>query len=214
ETVQLLGKNQAGTWYLITDIRGVTGWVSVTLLTIDPNVRAAVPIRTETAVAAASTPPPDGYLATRVPDQPTNTPLPDDQVPPSLAITKLVPFTHQPTGISGLRPDNWTLFSGPSGFQISSSPEAPDGFVGSLIPPDKLPPAGAEQAMRATLDPLKKNQADGPPPEILEEKTLSDGSHTLLVANSGHAQGSTRAFRFMTYARTTVTGKGLLLALA
>lgn len=53
ETVRLLGKNEAGSWYLITDIRGVTGWVSSSLLTIDPGVVAGVPIAPSSAVAIA-----------------------------------------------------------------------------------------------------------------------------------------------------------------
>jgi SH3-like domain-containing protein len=44
ETVQLLAKTSDGGWYQITDIRGVTGWVSVTLLTIDPAVAKQVPV--------------------------------------------------------------------------------------------------------------------------------------------------------------------------
>jgi hypothetical protein len=44
ETVQLLAKTSDGGWYQITNIRGVTGWVSVTLLTIDPAVARQVPI--------------------------------------------------------------------------------------------------------------------------------------------------------------------------
>jgi flagellar FliL protein len=44
ETVQLLEKTADGAWYRITDIRGKTGWVSVTLLKIDPDVAKQVPI--------------------------------------------------------------------------------------------------------------------------------------------------------------------------
>ncbi len=44
ETVQLLAKTADGKWYQITNVRGVTGWVSVTLLTIDPDVGRKVPI--------------------------------------------------------------------------------------------------------------------------------------------------------------------------
>jgi SH3-like domain-containing protein len=44
ETVQLLAKTSDGGWYQITNIRNVTGWVSVTLLTIDPAVAQQVPI--------------------------------------------------------------------------------------------------------------------------------------------------------------------------
>jgi uncharacterized protein YgiM (DUF1202 family) len=44
ETVTLLAKTADGKWYQITNIRKVTGWVSVTLLTIDPDVGRRVPI--------------------------------------------------------------------------------------------------------------------------------------------------------------------------
>jgi flagellar FliL protein len=44
ETVQLLAKTANGSWYKITDIRGVTGWVSVTLLTISADVADQVPV--------------------------------------------------------------------------------------------------------------------------------------------------------------------------
>jgi flagellar FliL protein len=44
ETVQLLAKTADSGWYQITNIRGVTGWVSRTLLTIDPDVAAQVPV--------------------------------------------------------------------------------------------------------------------------------------------------------------------------
>jgi uncharacterized protein YgiM (DUF1202 family) len=44
ETVQLLGKTADGAWYKITNVRGVTGWVSVTLLSIDDEVAGQVPI--------------------------------------------------------------------------------------------------------------------------------------------------------------------------
>jgi len=44
ETVALVAKTSDGGWYQITNIRKVTGWVSVTLLTIDPAVAKQVPI--------------------------------------------------------------------------------------------------------------------------------------------------------------------------
>jgi flagellar FliL protein len=44
ETVQLLEKTADGRWYKITTIRAVTGWVSITLLTIDDAVVRQVPI--------------------------------------------------------------------------------------------------------------------------------------------------------------------------
>ena len=44
ETVQLLAKTSDGGWYQIKNIRNITGWVSVTLLTIDPAVAQQVPV--------------------------------------------------------------------------------------------------------------------------------------------------------------------------
>jgi hypothetical protein len=44
ETVQLVEKSSDGAWYRITNIRNVTGWVSVTLLTIDPATAKQVPV--------------------------------------------------------------------------------------------------------------------------------------------------------------------------
>jgi flagellar FliL protein len=44
ETVQLLAKTSDGGWYQIKNIRSVTGWVSVTLLTIEPAVARQVPV--------------------------------------------------------------------------------------------------------------------------------------------------------------------------
>lgn len=43
EPVTLLGKNASGEWYKITNARGVTGWVSATLLTIEDAVAEQVP---------------------------------------------------------------------------------------------------------------------------------------------------------------------------
>lgn len=44
ETVQLLSKTPDGDWYRITNVRGVTGWVNRTLLTVDPDVARRVPV--------------------------------------------------------------------------------------------------------------------------------------------------------------------------
>ncbi|MFO7169773.1 MAG: SH3 domain-containing protein [Chloroflexota bacterium] len=44
ETVQLHAKTESGDWYQITNIRGVTGWVNRTLLTVDPEVARRVPV--------------------------------------------------------------------------------------------------------------------------------------------------------------------------
>jgi flagellar FliL protein len=44
ETVQLLAKTTDSLWYKITDIRGTTGWVSTTLLTVPRDVAERVPV--------------------------------------------------------------------------------------------------------------------------------------------------------------------------
>jgi hypothetical protein len=46
ETVQLVAKTSDGSWYKIINPRNQTGWVSVTLLTIDPAVAAQLPVAT------------------------------------------------------------------------------------------------------------------------------------------------------------------------
>ncbi len=144
-------------------------------------------------------------------------PVPQDRsaaLPPSLLITKLVPFTHERTHIAGLRPENWTLFETGKSFQISSSPEAPDGFLGKIIDPSTYPADGVAGASHAALAALKQNHADGPPPEVKEEQTNPDGSGVLLVTVSSVAQGSTQPVRMTYYARTTITARGLLVAMA
>jgi hypothetical protein len=44
ETVTLLAKTADGAWYRLTDVRGKTGWVHVSLLQIDPAVAKQVPV--------------------------------------------------------------------------------------------------------------------------------------------------------------------------
>jgi uncharacterized protein YgiM (DUF1202 family) len=44
EEVELLAKTANGQWYQIKNIRDVTGWVSSTLLTVDPDVAEQVPV--------------------------------------------------------------------------------------------------------------------------------------------------------------------------
>ncbi|HYF64696.1 MAG TPA: hypothetical protein VD886_17860 [Herpetosiphonaceae bacterium] len=157
---------------------------------------------------------PGGVLVSPVPGAPTPTPLPVDEIPPSLPISELVPFTHEPTGITGLRPANWSIFSGDDSFQVSSSPEAPDGFVGALLPPEKYESGSPEATTRMIFDSLKVNSAEGPAPVIAEESYAEDGGGVLLAETTGTAQGSDKPFRFTIYARSTVTPKGLLLVFA
>ena len=49
ESVNLLEQTADGTWYRIINERGVEGWVSVTLLSIDANVAGQVPIEGQAA---------------------------------------------------------------------------------------------------------------------------------------------------------------------
>lgn len=44
ETLQVLAKNDDGSWYKITDKRGITGWVSASLIRIDAAAAAQVPV--------------------------------------------------------------------------------------------------------------------------------------------------------------------------
>jgi SH3-like domain-containing protein len=44
ESVELLARNQSGTWYRIRNVRGVVGWVNASLLTIEPGTTARVPV--------------------------------------------------------------------------------------------------------------------------------------------------------------------------
>jgi flagellar FliL protein len=44
EVVELLRKNADGTWYEITNVRGISGWVPAELLGIPPEVAAEVPV--------------------------------------------------------------------------------------------------------------------------------------------------------------------------
>src|SRR5260370_25618847 len=67
---------------------------------------------------------------------PGGVPTVSGPTPASAAVTRLVPFTDSQTGISGLAPSSWQLFSGRNAFQISSAPTAPDGFIGMVVPSD------------------------------------------------------------------------------
>ncbi|NOK60727.1 MAG: hypothetical protein GFH27_549289n291 [Chloroflexi bacterium AL-W] len=49
ESVELLEQTADGTWYRITNERGVEGWVSVTLLSIDASIAEEVPIEGQAA---------------------------------------------------------------------------------------------------------------------------------------------------------------------
>ncbi|HEY0736479.1 MAG TPA: SH3 domain-containing protein, partial [Herpetosiphonaceae bacterium] len=57
EQVPLIGKNADASWYLLVTARGVTGWVSATLLTIEPAGIAQVPVVPETTQGQAASGP-------------------------------------------------------------------------------------------------------------------------------------------------------------
>ncbi|GAB4204149.1 MAG: SH3 domain-containing protein [Roseiflexaceae bacterium] len=72
ETVVLLEKTANGQWYRITNIRNVSGWVSATLLRIDAQVAAQVPVQGQARptgapaqpTAVPGTPPAGGLTGT------------------------------------------------------------------------------------------------------------------------------------------------------
>ena len=197
----IIGQVCPGDQVALLDQPARPGWAAVRIAVIGPDCDPKrVPAGTE------------GWVSTSLLG-----PVPQDgsaALPPSLQITKLVPFTHARTRIAGLRPENWTLFETGATFQISSSPEAPDGFLGMLIDPNEYPADGAAGASRAALTALRQNQADGTPPKVHEEQTNPDGSGVLLVTVSGVAQGSTQPVRMTSYARMTITARGVLVAIA
>ena len=86
--------------------------------------------------------------------------------------------------------------------------------LGKLIDPSAYGADGATGASTQALAALKQNYADGPPPEIKEEQTNPDGSGVMLVTVSSIAQASTQPIRMTYYARTTITAKGVLVAIA
>lgn len=64
EEVQLLGRSDNSRWYLVLTVRGVAGWVSATLLTVDPETAAQVPLNPDILLP---TPPGGAPTATATP---------------------------------------------------------------------------------------------------------------------------------------------------
>ncbi len=64
EQVTLLERTENGQWYRITSVRGVTGWVSASLLTVDEATAAQVPQQGQGAAPAATSAPATGLTAT------------------------------------------------------------------------------------------------------------------------------------------------------
>lgn len=56
ETVQIVGKNENGSWYQIVNPRSVTGWVSRSLLNLTPEMIAKVPVVNPDAATTPTTP--------------------------------------------------------------------------------------------------------------------------------------------------------------
>jgi hypothetical protein len=138
------------------------------------------------------------------------------EVPPSLPITNLVPFTHEETGISGMRPENWEILSTEEDtfFEASSSLDAPDDFATWVMFPDEFPAGDIAQASSEFFDSFKINHDDAPPPEIITEDVFDDGSGTLLISYSDWDWTETEMMRFTAYARTQPVAQGLLVAFA
>lgn len=156
---------------------------------------------------------------------PGGVPTVSGPTPASAAVTRLVPFTDSQTGISGVAPSSWQMFSGKNAFQISTAPTAPDGFIGMVVPADhpqlisdtfRLPraPSTIPDAAKLLMEYLKTNQVDGPPPQVSEEQMSEDGSGRLIATSLRKAQGSPQGLPIVAVARTTVVPRGLLVGAA
>jgi len=84
ETVSLLAQNSGGTWYQITNVRGITGWVSVTLLEVSLETRRSVP------VSDSPVPVPPAATLTALPVPPTQPAATSVAVTPSSGLTAIV----------------------------------------------------------------------------------------------------------------------------
>ncbi len=185
---------------------------------------------TEGATATEENEPPPATLElptsvptpTEEPVRPTPTPVSADDVPESLPIEKLIPFTDSDTGITGLRPKSWQFFGETLDIppQFSSSLEAPDSFLFYLYPTEEI--AGrdmrlfAPQALRRTIDTFMPHRSN---PDILEEEFFEDGNTLLLIQFTGSAYSDssleeTVPLRFMAYGRAIVTPHGVIVAVA
>jgi hypothetical protein len=186
----------------------------ITLIGLIAACARATPTPTATPVIPTATLTPIPTAAPTEALQPTDISGTETAPSVSLPITSLVPFVHEPTGITGLRPENWAFASGETAFRASSGAQAPDDFIGFLIPPEQFPEGGAAQASRDTLESFKKNQVEGPAPDIIEERTFEDGTGSLIASITTAAEGSNQPIRVTLYARTDVTSKGLLVVIA
>lgn len=132
-------------------------------------------------------------------------------VPASLLITKLIGFRHIPTGMQGLHPTNWQGFGNASGFQFSSSAEAPDGFSGRLVPRSKYPAGTVRSVTEEVFARSIINASYGPAPRIILKQINANGTGVLLVEVNGLAQGSARAVRYTRYIRTVIGKTGVVV---
>ncbi len=135
---------------------------------------------------------------------------------PSIPISDLEPFTHEDTGISGLRPVNWEDFSDYDYFEVSSSAAAPDDFVAWVTPPEDFTNDDIVQTSEDFLASFKEDYGDVEPTEVLEETSFDDGSATLLVSYSEtYWWGDEESIvRHTAYVRTAPVDEGLLVAYA
>jgi hypothetical protein len=142
---------------------------------------------------------------------------------PSLPIMSLEPFQDVPSGLTGMRPSNWQFGAyGSTGFQSSSSLDAPDIFLGVFISREDAEKIAASWQVRTDcacrvvsqqlLQGLKRSAVEGSPPETLEQVTNDDGSAALLVETTTVTQTSRIPVRIIIYARTTINEDGLIFA--
>lgn len=135
---------------------------------------------------------------------------------PSIPISDLEPFTHEDTGISGLRPVNWEDFSDYDYVEYSSSAAAPDDFAAWVTPPVDFANDDIVQTSEDFLASFKEDYGEVEPTEVLEETSFDDGSATLLVSYSEtYWWGDEESIvRHTAYVRTAPVDEGLLVVYA
>lgn len=142
-----------------------------------------------------------------------NRKLPPAQQPPDARITKLVSFTHTPTGISGLRPDNWAVYGDKTGLLLTADEGKTSSLIGMFIPNDRVRADDVKAMMQAMLAKLKQDKRFEAV-KVLEERSYTDGGASLLMTGTIAPHDSTPALPFVMYMRVKVSPKGLLFAVA
>lgn len=142
-------------------------------------------------------------------------PAPGEQASASLPVTKLVPFKHEHTGITGLMPHNWIDCSCETMFMATSNTTTyPDLLMAILIGPDHFPAGGAVELGSTIFASLQEAFPGDAPTKVLEQRMFGDGSGYMLVETNGRLKGSDEPFRIIVYARTRLNSSGLLMSVA